>query len=92
MERVDITGLNKARVLQALYAVAKPRGGPNRSFVPGPLSIFSAEDRLRVSLSLLDFKGRIMNVDISGNDFDPQLFDRHNGLGAAAAAIATLKP
>lgn len=90
MKRVDITGLNKAGVLQALYAIARPRGGPNRSFVLGPLSTFEAQDRLRVSLSLSDFKGRIMNVDLSGNDFGPQLFDRDNGPGAAAA-IATLR-
>ena len=32
-----------------------------------------------------------MKVDISGDEFDPYLFDRDNGGGSAAIAIEKLK-
>lgn len=33
-------------------------------------------------------KGRVMKVSISGDSLDPRLYDRDNGQGAAARALA----
>ena len=35
--------------------------------------------------------GRVMKVDINGDEFDPRLFDRNNGEGSAEKAIEKLR-
>jgi hypothetical protein len=37
-------------------------------------------------------KGRVMKVDLSGDEFDEGLYDRDVGDGAAARAIQSLRP
>ena len=46
-------------------------------------------NRPRLSFDYL--KGRVLKVDLTGDSFDPWGFDRDNGQGAAAAAIAGLR-
>lgn len=92
--KIDIKGIDKAKVLQALYAVAKPQGMSFMHYRAGDLSI----DECRILLSsagkdlYFDYVlGRVMKVNLSGDSFDPWGFDRDNGQGAAQAAIDALK-
>jgi len=100
---VDIKGLDKAEVLAALHAATHAQG---MSFVhdKGALSVeecreiidaagtergenFTTNDRLYFDY----LRGRVMKVDIGGDEFDPRLFDRDNFTGAAECAIAGLR-
>ena len=36
-------------------------------------------------------KGRVMKVDLSGDEFSPRLYDRDNGQGAAEGVINALR-
>ena len=91
---IDISGLNKVEVLRALYANAKPLGMGMLHFIPGPLPVDEAKELLAYDPRYMDFdylKGRLMKVNITGDSFEERLYDRDNGNGAAARAIATLR-
>lgn len=45
----------------------------------------------RNSLRFDYVKGRVMKVDLNGDEFDPWAYDRDNGAGAAAEAIASIR-
>ena len=95
---VDITGLDKAQVLAALFNASKQQG---MGFCdPSGATSISVEDaRLIVESGLrlglpLDFdylRGRVMKVDISKDSFNPSLYDRDVGQGAASRAIDALR-
>ena len=89
---IDISGLDKAEVLLALY---------NASHVQG-LGFLQAVDHYTLEDARRDYEassdkyfdylhGRVLKVDLSGDEFDPRLFDRDCGPGAAAAAIEELR-
>ena len=100
---IDISGLDKAEVLAALHGASKAQG---MGFLHdrGSLSVeecreiigdagtsgtetFFADDRLYFDY----LRGRVMKVDISGDEIDPRLYDRDLGDGAAERAIAALR-
>ena len=88
---VNIKGLDKSEVLLALWMRSKMQG---ISFLGygGELTLDEAKEI--VSGGNLDFdylNGKIMKVDISGDEFDERLYDRDNGDGAAQRAINTLR-
>lgn len=94
---VSIKGLDKAEVLLALY---------NASHVQG-MGFLAAVDKYDIEDARKDIEdmnttfngrlyfdylhGRVIKTDISGDEFDPYLFDRDNGEGAAEKAIETLR-
>lgn len=94
---VSIEGLDKAEVLLALY---------NASHVQG-MGFLAAVDHYGIEDARKDIEemkttfngrlyfdylhGRVIKTDISGDEFDPYLFDRDNGEGAAEKAIETLR-
>lgn len=87
---VDIKGLDKKKVLQALYGAARPQGMGFARFAPGPLTETELEHYTN-PLGRFDYlKGRVMKVDISNDSFDEFLFDRDNGEGAAQRAISSI--
>jgi len=89
---VDITGMDKARVLCALYDATRPQGMRFLQYVPGDLSIEEAEGIIARGYEYFDYlKGRVLKVDISGNTFNARLYDRDNGYGAAHVAIEQLR-
>lgn len=88
---IDISGLNKAAVLTALYNAAKPQGWGWIEYSPAPLTIEQAE-RLLDGQTYFDYvQGRVLKVNLAGDAFDPWLYDRDNGQGAARRAIDGLK-
>lgn len=86
---VDISGLDKASVLAVLFNRAKSRPfrlGCTAMHVTGARAIL---DRGKIKLSRLGW--RRLDVDLSGDSFDPSGFDSHNGPNAAADIIASLR-
>ena len=89
---ISIQHLNKAAVLAALYNNSKQQG---MGFIHtrGRQSMTIEEAQLELNEnSYFDYlHGRVMKVDLSGNEFEERLYDRDNGDGAAFNAIKDLK-
>jgi len=92
---IDISNMYKDEVLAALYNASQPQGMGMLHYDPKPMTTAEAcaiLDDMPVGRKRFDYlKGRIMKVDLSGDSFNPNLYDRDNGQGAAARALAGLK-
>lgn len=92
MNEIDISGLDKAEVLLALYNTSRPQG---RGYLQDAMAIpFDLEAARAVVAAHTKFDyvlGRVIKVDLSGDSFDPWLYDRDNGEGVAARAVARLR-
>ncbi|MEU2996832.1 hypothetical protein ABZ684_04545 [Streptomyces sp. NPDC006995] len=94
MTFVDITGLDPAAVLAALYNASRQQG---RGFLNPhgrePMTVETAAHLLASTPdSYFDYvNGRVMKVDLSGIQVDVALYDRDNGDGAGAAVINSLR-
>ena len=87
---IDISKLDKIEVLMALYNNAKAQGMGFLQFINEPMERKTAM-RLLEENSYFDYvQGRVMKVDLSQNEFDPRLYDRDNGEGAALQAIQSI--
>lgn len=84
-------GLNKADVLAALYNASKPQGMGFMNYDPKPMTREDAEKLLKESTSFDYLKGRVVKVNLSGDEFDPYGHDRDNGQGAAERVITELR-
>lgn len=88
---LNIKELNKAEVLAALYNRAKPQGMGFMHYDPKPMSKDEAQEILDHGQPYFDYlKGRVMKVDLSGDELEPHLYDRDNGAGAAQKALEDL--
>lgn len=91
MSTIDLTGLDKAAVLAALYNTARPQGMGFIHYDPTPMTVEEAEKLLHQITDFDYLKGRVMKVDLSGYTLNSQWFDRDNGEGTAKAAINSLR-
>lgn len=90
---IDISGLDKAEVLAALFNASKQQGmgffdssGGNSMTVEDARQYTSREGD-----QYYDYlRGRVMKIDLSSDELNPRLYDRDNGQGAAASALAAL--
>jgi hypothetical protein len=89
--KIDISDLNKADVLAALYDASRPLGMGMLSYDPRPMTREQAEGLLERNTYFDYLQGRVMKVDLKGDSFDPWLYDRDNGEGAAKKAIDGLR-
>lgn len=88
---VDIRGMSKIDVLRALWANSKAQGGSEpHQRVPSDEELKKAIGDPGSDLYFDYFFGRVIKVDLSGDEFDPWLYDRDLGPGAAARAVASL--
>lgn len=88
---MDISHLDKAEVLAALYNGSKQQGmGFIHPRGQSPLSADEAQALLdRQGSTYFDYlHGRILKINLSGDELDTRLYNRDNGPGAAEAAIA----
>ena len=88
---INIKGLEKAKVLKALYDASHVQG---MGFLQARDS-FTSEDAQKLidenqSLYFDYVYGRVLKVDLSKDEFDEYLFDRDNYNGAAKDAIDAL--
>jgi hypothetical protein len=88
---INISGLNKAKVLATLWNNSKMQGmsflGNNRS------NHMTEQDAIHFLAETKSFdylNGRVMKIDLSGDELDPRLYDRDNGEGAALRAIESI--
>lgn len=88
---INITGLSKAAVLKALYDNAKPLGMGFLHYNPKPMELAEAEELLIHSHYFDYVHGRVMKVDLKYDTFNPWLYDRDNGEGAAERVITLLR-
>jgi len=90
---ISIKGVDKAAVLAALYNNSKPLGMGMLHFDPAMMTTDEARkeiEKMSYGLYFDYLKGRVMKVDLSGDELNPALYDRDNGDGAALAAIKTI--
>jgi hypothetical protein len=86
---INITHIGKAEALRRLYNRAQPLGLGVLHHDPKPMTLKEAEDLLAQQQYLDYLKGRVMKIKFDETMMiDERLYDRDNGTGAAAAAIA----
>ena len=92
MSTVDISKLNKAEVLMALFNKAKVQGNGFLYQNSRPMTKQIAQNYLEHNkdpyVDYLD--GRVMKIDFSYNKIDTFLYNRDNGSGAAEEALKPL--
>ena len=87
---MNISKMNKAEVLSRLFNASKQKGlGLLDASGCSEMSIDEAQTFLDEGCTYFDYlKGRVIKVDLSGDDICTELYDRDNGQGAAALALA----
>ncbi len=91
MDSVDISGLDKKSLLNALYQRAKPLGMGFLHYIPNEkLSDSDAEAILKGGY--VDYlRGRVMKINLSGNSVNTRGYNRDNGPNAAEDVIEKLR-
>ena len=75
----------------ALYNGARPQGLGFLHYNAEPMTAETARNQHDI-FGYFDYvNGRVMKVDLSGDELNPSLYDRDNGAGAAARIINGLK-
>lgn len=88
MSNISLKGINKADVLAALYNSSRPLGMGFMHYDPKPMTRDEAQAILDDGCTHFDYlNGRVMKIDLSGDELDPRLYDRDNGPGAATTAL-----
>lgn len=91
-EMVDIKGLDKARVLKALYEHSHVQGNGFLQAVPDGVVTVEHCKMLLGSQTYFDYlHGRVLKVDLSRDEFDERLYDRDCGEGAAQRAVDSVR-
>jgi len=88
---MDISKLNKAKLLAALYNGADPKGMGLFQFAPENMTQKQAQKIIDDCGYKFDYiKGRVMKIDLSGDELRTALYNRDNGLNAAEDIINNL--
>lgn len=87
MNYVSIKGMDKAAVLVALHSASRQMW---QGFLENPLSYAEAVGHLKLTHKFDYLQGRVLKVDLTGDEFWCDLYDRDNGAGAAARAVARI--
>lgn len=89
---VNIKGLDKARVLKALYDHSHIQGAGFLQAVPDGVVTVEHCAMLLGSQTYFDYlHGRVLKVELSGDEFDERLYDRDCGEGAAQRAVDSIR-
>ncbi len=88
-DKVNISGLDKKVLLKALHSRSKPLSEGFFLHSSAELSDKDAEDLSKGYLKGL--RGRVMEIDISGDTVDTRLYNRANGPNAAEEVIQRLR-
>lgn len=97
---INIKGIDKARVLYALWHASHTQGMSFLGLPKGNFTIERAREIIKErnkSITNVDYRlyfdyvdGHVIKCNISGDEFDERLFDRDCGIGAAQKAIDDL--
>lgn len=88
---VDITGLDKAEVLAALYNASRPLRLGFDAYDSTPMTVEEAGELLKETTHFDYVNGRVMKVSLSEDTFESWLYDRDNGENAASQVIESLR-
>ena len=91
MSEILTVDLDKAEVLAALFNGARTQGAGFVQYSNTPMSALEARLLIERSTYFDYVQGRVMKIDLSGDSFDPWLYDRDNGQGAAERVINALR-
>lgn len=91
MATISLSGLDKAEVLAALYNAAKPQGLGFLHYNPSPMTVEEARQHLAGSTYFDYLQGRVMKVNLSGDELESRSYDRDNGEGTAERVINALR-
>lgn len=90
--KMTIGDLDKAAVLAALYNRARAQGLGFLHYDPTPMTIERAREILASGQTNFDYlAGRVMKVNLAGNEVDTWGYNRDNGDNAAEMAVAELR-
>jgi len=85
--KIEFGNKSKAAVLASLYNNSKPHGFGIFNHVPGEMTEEHAARMLKEDHNYVDFlNGRTIKADFRQDSFDPYLYDRELGEGAAKRA------
>lgn len=89
---MDITGLNKAKVLAALYNASKPQGRGFLQYEETAMTEEQAQQILDNGQLRFDYiRGRVMKIDLAQDEVDTRLYNRDNGPNAAESAVEAIR-
>lgn len=88
---MNIKGLSKAKVLAALYNQAQPLGMGMLQYTPEDMSEDEAQSILDRVTDFDYVKGRVLKVNLSGDEVGTHLYNRDNGPGAAERAVDAIR-
>ena len=92
MDTVSLEGLDKAALFAALFNRSKPQGLGFLHYNPEEMTAATARERFGECSECFDYvDGRVMKVDLSGDELYTGGYNRDNGIGAAEAVIDTLR-
>lgn len=84
---INIRGIDKAKILKALYEGSAPMGMGVLKAKEEPITLEECRELLKTQGYFDYLHGRPLKVALDTNTFDPRLYDRDNGEGAAEFLI-----
>ncbi len=88
---MNIKGINKAKILAVLYNNSKPLGMGILSATSKHMTEVEAQEILDGGQTYFDYlNGRIMKIDLSGDELETRLYDRDLGNGACERAVNSI--
>lgn len=89
---MDISGMNKAEVLAALYNASRQQGmGFLDPDGQKQMNVEQAKKELERTTYLDYLNGRVMKIDLSSDELRTALYNRDNGQNAAEDALSHLR-
>ena len=91
-DTINIAGMDKAELLAALYKNSQPLGLGFLQADANPMTRDEAAEIMRDQGLYFDYlKGRVMKINLEGDELNPWGYDRDNGQGSVASVIENLK-
>ncbi len=89
---MNIKGFDKSEVFAALYNRAKTQGMGILHYTPEIMNKEEAQKILDSGQTYFDYvKGRVMKIDLKGDEIETRLYNRDNGPDAAESVLTFLK-
>lgn len=87
---MDISKMDKAEVLATLFNNSRPLGMGMLHYKNRNMNVDEAREILKTQTDFDYLEGRVMKIDLSGNELRTGLYNRDNGENAAEKALAVL--
>lgn len=88
---MNIKGIDKAKILMVLYNNSHPLGMGFLQYNPEPMTYKEAKQIIKKTKKFDYLYGRVMKIDLSGDELRTYLYNRDNGEGRAEQLIEEIK-